>query len=80
MSNYQLMAISGPIGDGKSSTAIAVTGLFRAEGIATAVIDLYDIYLMARPYFYRRGIYQFPPTTGGRNPYKNKGKSMLKMC
>ena len=55
MSKCQLIVITGPIGGGKSFTAIAVAGLFRAEGIAAAVIDLDVIYLMARPDFTPKG-------------------------
>ena len=55
MSKCQLIVIAGPIGGGKSSTAIAVAGLFRAQGIAAAVIDLDVIYLMARPDFTLEG-------------------------
>jgi hypothetical protein len=55
MRKSQLVIITGPIGGGKSSTAIAVTRLLRAEGIATATIDLDDIYLMGRPDFTPEG-------------------------
>ena len=55
MTDSQLIIITGPIDAGKSSTAIAVAELLRAEGIAAATIDLDDIYLMIRPDFTPEG-------------------------
>ena len=55
MGKCQLIAITGTVGGGKSSTSIAVAALLRAEGISTAVIDLDDIYLMIHPDFSAEG-------------------------
>jgi hypothetical protein len=55
MSRNLLILITGPIGGGKSSTAVAIAGLYRAKGIAAASVDMDDIYLTIRPDFSPEG-------------------------
>jgi shikimate kinase len=43
-----LIVLTGPVGGGKSTTALAVAELLRARGVGAASIDLDQIYCMAR--------------------------------
>jgi shikimate kinase len=43
-----LVLLTGPVGAGKSTTAIAVTKELHAQGIGAAYIDLDQLYCMAR--------------------------------
>jgi tRNA uridine 5-carbamoylmethylation protein Kti12 len=43
-----LVIITGPVGGGKSTVALALADHFRATGQMTAVIDLDRVYIMAR--------------------------------
>src|SRR5688572_7013385 len=44
----QLIVVTGPVGGGKSTTAIALAACLRRKDASIAVIDLDQIYCMAR--------------------------------
>ena len=48
MTEPLLVIITGPVGGGKSTVALALADHFRATGQMTAVIDLDRVYIMAR--------------------------------
>ena len=43
-----LVLLTGPVGGGKTTTALAVAARFRESGLSTAVVDLDVMYQMAR--------------------------------
>jgi thymidylate kinase len=46
--NQALIVLTGPVGAGKSTTALAIAERLRSQGVGTASIDLDQIYCMAR--------------------------------
>ena len=48
MSKLCLVVIGGPVGGGKSTTAISLAAHLRSHDITTAVIDLDDVYRIGR--------------------------------
>ena len=47
MTTTSLIVITGPVGGGKSTTAIQLATCLRERGLTTAVVGLDDVYLMA---------------------------------
>ena len=47
MSTKSLVVITGPVGGGKSTTAVVLASQLRERGLTVAVVDLDDVYLMA---------------------------------
>jgi shikimate kinase len=48
VSRHKLVVITGPVGGGKSTTAVALGRCLRRRGQTTAVVDLDDMYLMGK--------------------------------
>lgn len=48
MKTRNLIVVTGPVGGGKSTTAIALAALLRSAGRTAAVVDLDDVYGMAQ--------------------------------
>lgn len=48
MTEHLLVVLTGPVGGGKTTTALALATRFRALGLPAATIDLDELYLMAR--------------------------------
>ena len=48
MSKQYLIVITGPVGGGKSTTAVSLAACLRNRGMTTAVVDLDHLYRMGR--------------------------------